>query len=75
MKNWLKDTAERAIASFLEAFLTIVIAANTTWFNLSTIRAAAVAGGVAAFTVIKAALANIRPGTMSPASAVKPADG
>ena len=73
MKNFLKDTAERAVASFLEAFLTIVTVATTSWFSLSTWRAAAVAGVVAAVTVFKAALANIRPGTMSPASAVKPA--
>lgn len=73
MKNWLKDTAERAVASFLEAFLAIVIVSGTVDWSPDNGKKALLAGAAAALTVLKAAIANVRPGTISPASAVKPA--
>jgi hypothetical protein len=71
--SWLRDTAERVVASFFGAFLTVLAAAGTDYVNVSTWRAAAIAGGAAVFSVLKAAVASRRADTVSPASLVKAA--
>lgn len=72
--TWLKDTLERVISTFAQAFLAVLIAAGTDYVNVSTWKAAAVAGGAAVFSVLKSALAAARPNTISPASlAAEPA--
>lgn len=72
--TWLKDTVERVLASFAGAFLTVIVAAGTDYVDVSTWKAAALAGGAAAFSVLKAAVAAARPNTISPASlAAEPA--
>lgn len=77
-ETWIVDTTERAVCTFLEAFAGaigiqgLVAAAGGDW---STVRglagSAAAAGASAAFTVIKAAIAKRRKGTVSPASLIK----
>jgi hypothetical protein len=59
---------ERVIVTFVEAFLAVVVAANTDWLDVSTLRAAGIAGGAAVLAVIKAAIAARTPDTVSPAS-------
>jgi hypothetical protein len=68
MKQWLIDTAERALFTFLETFLALVLAAGTDWLNLSTIRAAGIGALAATLAVVKAAIASRTPDTVSPAS-------
>ena len=57
MKNWLLDAAERVIATYVQAFLGLVIAAGLDAISLGTIRAAAVAAIPAALSVVKAIIA------------------
>jgi len=67
-RTWFIDTSERVLASFAGAFVTVVVAAGTDYVNVSTWKAAAIAGGAAAFSAIKGAIAAARSGTISPAS-------
>jgi hypothetical protein len=68
MKQWLIDTGERALFTFLETFLALVLAAGTDWLNLSTVRAAGIGALAATLAVVKAAIASRTPDTVSPAS-------
>jgi hypothetical protein len=68
MSKWLKDTVERVVFTFLEAFLAVVVASGQDWIDVSTAQAAAVAGGAAALAVLKAAIASRKTDTVSPAS-------
>ena len=66
--TWLRDTFERTVSTYLQAFVGLVLAAGVTSFDVGTVKAAAVAAVPAALAVIKAALAARVPGTISPAS-------
>jgi Ca2+/H+ antiporter len=56
---WLKDTIERALATYVEAFVGILIASETFGaFGASTLTAALVSAIPAGLTVVKAALAS-----------------
>lgn len=68
MSVWARDTVERLVSTFVETFLAIVVAAGTDHFDLSTIKAAGVAGVAAVFAVIKAAIASRKAQAISPAS-------
>lgn len=63
---WLRDTAERVIATAIQTFLALIVVAD-----ISTLRTAAVAGLAAGLSVLKAAVARKVPGTIGPASVVK----
>jgi len=66
-KSFLIDLAERAVSTYVQAFLGLVIAAGVT--SLDTIQAAAVAAIPAGLSVVKSLLAErFVPGTVSPAS-------
>lgn len=69
MKNWLKDALERTIATYLQAFVGLLIASPALNLDLGTVKALAVAALPAALAVIKAALAS-RVHGQSPASLV-----
>lgn len=70
---WWQDMSVRAIWTFvITAAGTFV---NTSWLDLISVQfwqGVAIAGGSAGLAVIKAALAKLRPATISPASLVKP---
>ena len=71
-KVWIRDVAERAIATYLQTFLGLLLAGWTTdTVDLSVVQAAAVAAVPAALAVVKGALAARVPGTISPASVVE----
>ena len=66
-RSFLVDLAERAISTYVQGFLGLLIAAGVT--SLDTIQAAAVAAIPAALSVVKSLLAEkFVPGTVSPAS-------
>lgn len=44
--------AERAALTFAQAFLSVVVAAQTDWVDLAVWKAAAVAGGAAALSAL-----------------------
>jgi len=68
MSLWVKDTIERVVVTFVQAFLAVVVAAGTDWLDVSTLRAAAIAGGAAVLAALKAVVATRTPDTVSPAS-------
>lgn len=70
MKQWLIDTGERVLRTFLQTFISVMVASGTDWFNLSAVRGAAIAGGAAVLVVLSSALAALKNGTISPASLV-----
>jgi hypothetical protein len=57
-RAWLIDAAERIAATFVEAFMAIIIAAGTTSVNMSTVKAAAVAGFTAVLSFVKTLAAS-----------------
>ena len=65
---WIRDTVERTIATYVQAFLGLVIASAATDITIGTVQAAAVSAIPAALAVLKAAIAARVPGTVSPAS-------
>jgi hypothetical protein len=69
---WLKDTIERTVATYVEVLIGLLIAGWTDHIDWSFAKTAAVAAVPAALAVAKAALAELRPGTVSPASLTKP---
>ena len=66
--TWLRDTFERTASTYIQTLLGLVLAAGVTSWDVSTLKAAALAAVPAALAVIKAALAARVPGTISPAS-------
>lgn len=70
-KEWLKDAAERVLATYLEAFCGLLIASSAGMMSLSSVRAAALAAIPAALSVLKSIAASRLPGTVSPASVVR----
>jgi hypothetical protein len=72
MNTWIKDTVERALATYVEVLLGLLIAGWTTdKIDLSFLSSAALAAVPAGLAVIKAALASRATDTVSPASLVK----
>jgi len=69
VKRWALDTLERALATYAQAFIGLLIASPMLDLDLSTVRALAVAALPAALAVVKAALAS-RVQAISPASLV-----
>lgn len=71
MKAWIIDTAERALFTFLQTFLGLVVLSGTETFgsdlNLGFIESAATSSLIAALSVVKGALAS-RVNGVSPAS-------
>jgi 3-hydroxy-3-methylglutaryl CoA synthase len=64
---FFRDMAERAIATYVQAFLGLLIASTT--LDIRVIQSAAVAAIPAALSVVKSVLAEkYVPGTVSPAS-------
>lgn len=71
-KQWLIDTIERAVATYVEVFLGLLIAGWTTdKIDLSVLSTAAISAVPTALAVVKAALAEWKSGTISPASLAK----
>lgn len=71
-KKWAKDAAERVIATFIEAFLGAMLLSPV--ISISTLRAGAIAGMIAALSYVKSTVAMLLPSTgMSPASLVSTA--
>ena len=67
-----RDLAERAIATYVQTFIGLLIVAWGTTVDLAAVQAAAVAAVPAALSVVKSALAEkYAPGTVSPASLAK----
>ena len=67
MRTWLKDTAERVVATYVEVLIGLLIVADA--IDISVAKAAAVAALPAALAVLKAAIAT-RFDTNSPAGFV-----
>jgi hypothetical protein len=66
-RPFLRDLAERAISTYVQAFIGFLVAAAV--FDAKAIEAAAVAAIPAALSVVKSLLAErYAPGTISPAS-------
>jgi hypothetical protein len=73
LRAWALDTAERAVFTFLEAFLGLLVVSASDaigGLSISTIEAALVSGVISALAVVKGAIASYREG-MSPASLVR----
>lgn len=67
---FLRDLAERAIATYIQALLGLLIVSGVT--DLAVVQTAAVAAIPAALSAIKSILAEkYAPGTVSPASLAK----
>ena len=67
--TWLRDVIERTAATYVQAFLGLLLVGWTTdTIDLSIVQAAAVAAIPAALAVLKGAIASKVPGTISPAS-------
>lgn len=68
-KQWVIDTLERTLATYVEVFLGLLVA---TWatdkLDLTLLSVAALSAVPAALTVLKSALADLKGGTVSPAS-------
>jgi hypothetical protein len=72
--TWLKDTVERAAATYVEVLLGLLIAGWTTdKIDLSFLASAALAAVPTGLAVIKAALASRIGETVSPASVARDA--
>lgn len=68
-KQWVVDTLERTVATYLEVLFGLLIAQWTTdKLDLSLLATAALAAVPAALTVLKSAVAELKGGTVSPAS-------
>jgi hypothetical protein len=70
-KLWLRDTVERTLATYVQAFIGLLLASAATSWDIATVKAAAVAAVPAALAVVKAAIARNVPGTVSPASLIE----
>lgn len=72
MRAWLIDTVERAVFTFVESFIGLLIVSQTEMidgFDASVWETALASGLVSALAVVKAAIASRRE-AMSPASFV-----
>jgi len=57
----VKDVLERAVATYVQAVVGLVLAAGATSLEMSTLRAAAVGAVPAALAVVKGWLATVLP--------------
>lgn len=57
----VKDVLERAVATYIQAALGLVVAAGVTSLDMSTLRAIAVSAVPAALSVVKGWLATVLP--------------
>lgn len=65
-RAWIRDTAERVLATFVEAFLAAWLASEAfDQFSFSVLRMAALAGLAAAASVVKNALGSLRGSSSS----------
>ena len=64
--TWFKDTAERALKSFVQAFVSVLIVSGA--YDLDALKAATIAGITAGLTVVKSVIAALIPSDISPAS-------
>lgn len=71
MTAWIRDTVERAVSTWAQVFLGLLIAGWSGAVDLAVIQAAAWSALPAGLAVIKAALAAKVGGTVSPASFAK----
>lgn len=60
IRKWARDTAERAIATYLEAFFALLLASWTPAVDASIFQVAAWAAIPAALASLKAAVATLR---------------
>jgi hypothetical protein len=70
LRNWLRDTAERTLFTFVESFLGLVVVSASDaigGLSISTLEAALVSAVISALAVVKGAVASYREG-LSPAS-------
>lgn len=58
--RWLRDTAERVVATYVEAFITLLVASWTPTVDLSIWQAAAWSALPAALSALKSAVATLR---------------
>lgn len=66
--QWMRDTIERTIATYVQALIGLLIASWSGAIDLAAVQTAAWAAIPAALAVIKAAVAARVDGTVSPAS-------
>jgi hypothetical protein len=75
-KLWFKDTAERAVKTFLQVFGTLMLASvvgASTYLDYVTAARSAVVGAVSAgASVVFSALSAVKVDSVSPASVVAP---
>jgi len=65
---WWRDTIERVVATWAEAFLGLMIASSWGALDWGIVETAAWSALPAALAVLKAAIASRRSGAVSPAS-------
>ncbi len=58
MKQWLRDTAERVLATYLEVWLGLVIASKLDVLDVTSLKAFTIAAIPSALVVLKAAVAT-----------------
>jgi hypothetical protein len=56
---WLRDTAERALFTFVEAFLGLYVAAGVADFSIENAQTAAAAGIAAAASFLKSSIGRL----------------
>lgn len=66
--SWWTDALVRVGRSAAQGFVGALIASSANLIDLSSLRAAGIAAGLAALTAAKTVLAKARPGTVTPAS-------
>lgn len=69
---WWRDMLERAVSTWIQGFLGMLIASGMTDLDVSVLASAAFGALPAALSVIKSTLARKVPGTVSPASVATP---
>lgn len=78
LKHWIIDTAERAVFTFLESFLGLLLISSSDLLGSSLspdlIEAAVASGLIAALAVVKASVASAKAG-LSPASLARVSSG
>lgn len=65
-KQWLLDTLERLLATFIETFIGAISLSAA--FDVSALKSAAIAGVAAGLSYLKSTFATLLPNTVSPSS-------
>lgn len=71
-RSWLGDAVFRVVRTFLVTVLSLALASGFDLFSVSGWRSVLLAGLVSALAVVKAFLAKLIPGTITPASFAHP---